>query len=427
MVLKHDPSDELAGPTGVRIRNLIGWGVMAQVVFILSQFIILLGLTRFGTIEEVAHFGLATAIAVPVFFFFDLGIRLNVASSSLTGYGFRDFRLLLFCSLSIGAAVLLVIGSIAFSGVELIILLLIGAMKAFESISEMSYGVFQKHDRMDIVAGSVILRSLSGALLFLFLVMAGAPIVWGFAAQFVAWASVSIWLDYRGAQAMTRDEPSNDEGRWARIWELARLSVPLALNGLLSALQGSIPRYIIAWLAGATALAQFVVVAYAMQAMTSASMAIADSLVSRFSLFIVEGRRQALKKVLFKLVALFGFIGATGIILSLTIGDQVVRGLFGPEYAGLGVLLAICLVAATLRSCNNVMLSAILAAREFATVFKLRLASTVLMTLACLGGGALAGLNGVAVGMCLGLILFLGVVVPVIMRLISRADQGEQS
>jgi O-antigen/teichoic acid export membrane protein len=387
------------------MRTLLGWGILGQLIYVASQFIALLALTRFATIEEVGLFGLASAIVIPVFFFFGLGMRVNVAASSQSSYSFQDFRTLLLVSVLVGYGLVLVIGFTAFSGSARTILLILGAMRVAECVSDFCYGVFQRFDRMNLVAGSLILRSVGGMIFFVLLLMNGVAVELAFLAQFVVWSAVALGVDHFRARRLWQHQHAREGLDLARVVDLARNSLFLALSGLLSALQGNMPRYAIVWLLNVVALGQFTVVGYAMQAISTVALAAMQSLTSRFSKFIEEYRWRELWRALRKLLTALALFAVCGVGISFLLGDWLVEAIFGQDYGSLGGLLAICVLAASLRAVVITLEVSLLAGRRFQLNLIIRVGSALVMLMGCLAGGLLGGLNGIAWGMCAAFLL----------------------
>ncbi|NCO22227.1 MAG: lipopolysaccharide biosynthesis protein [Rhodobacterales bacterium] len=404
------------------MRTLLGWGILGQLIYVASQFVTLLALTRFASVQEVGLFGLASAVVIPVFFFFDLSIRVNVAASARSVYSFQDFRTLLAISVTLGFALVLVIGFSAFSGSALTILLILGATKSAECLSDLSYGVFQRFDRMHLVAGSLILRSIGGTVLFVVLLMNGVGVEWAFLAQFLVWAAVALGVDHLRARRLWRQEGAREGRDLARMLDLAKISLPLALNGLLSALQGNMPRYAIIWLLNVIALGQFTVVGYAMQAISTVTMAAMQSLTSRFSLFLDERRHSALRHALRKILIALVVFAFCAVGVSVVLGDWLIRAVFGAGYANLGNLLAICVLAATLRAVVLTLQMCLLAGRQYRRNLLIRVGSVLTMFLACLVGGILGGLNGIAWGMCLAFLVHISALALAVRGLLRHTD-----
>lgn len=389
----------------IRIRKLLGWGVTGQVTYVLSQFVLLFGLTRFATIEDVGFFGLASSIAVPIVFFFQLGAQVNAAASRNAGFAFSDFKRLILLSLGAGYLVLAAFGWGLLTGTAFSILLIFGAAKTVECYSGFCYGILQRHDRMDLVAKSLVLRGVTAATLFVAILALGGPIELAFIGHLVVLTAMAVLLDHRRARREAAASGDVEPASWTRIGALLRSSLPLGANNSLANVQGNAPRYAIVWLFDLTALGYFTVVAYAMQAMSTVTMAATQSMIARFNFYIAEGKRQALYRTLAKY-----FVLVTGIILvsvaaAVIVGDQILQAVFGPDYGGLGTLLAICVFAAGIRSVVQVLEACLVAARRFRVLVLIRLGSALLAVPTCVAGGMIGGLNGVAVGLCVGLIL----------------------
>ncbi|NNE50967.1 MAG: oligosaccharide flippase family protein [Sulfitobacter sp.] len=389
----------------VRMRLLLGWGVFGQLIYVASQFVTLLALTRFATVQEVGIYGLASAVVLPVFFFFDLNMRVNVAASARSGFSFQDFAGLLALSVCAGLGIVLLLGFVVFDGPARIILLLIGAAKAAESLSNLCYGVFQRYDRMALLSGSLAMRSLGGTVLFVSFLAMGSGVAWAFAAQFIVWSLVALGIDYARARRLWRAN-GGPEGRDAgRMRQLLRSALPLAFNGLISALQGNTPRFVIAGLLNSVALGQFTVVAYAMQAISTVLMAATQSLIARFSTYLDRGQTDALRKTLGKLFFGLTVFTVFSVGISLLIGDWLVLTVFGDDYSGLGLLLAICVLGASLRGIVLILQMCLQAARAFRLMLIIRIGSALVMLTLCTVGGLLAGLAGIAIGMCAALLV----------------------
>ncbi len=383
----------------VRTGTLVRWGMIGQAAYLFAQFFTLIGLTRFATVEEVGAFGLVSSIVIPVFFFFGLNMQVNFASSKQSDFAFRDFVALLALSSLVGYLVIVVIGLSAFSGQTRTLLLVIGAAKTAESFSQLSYGVFQRNDRMGIVAGSLILRGLSSTLVFLVVLWQGGGVVAAFIAQAAIWITLAVSLDLRLARRLVRatGDLAAPSGRRMRL--LARSSFYLGLSGLLAAFQGSMPRYVIAGSLGVGALGYFTVVGYAMQAIATLVGSVTESLVARLSLYMSQDHGHALAATMFKLLAGLGGFAALGIGASLLIGDWVIEAVFGPSYQNLGGLLAIGLFAAALQGAVMTLHAYLLSARAFRKIMVIRIGTAIAMFLTCTLGAWLGGLPGVVWGM----------------------------
>ena len=152
-------SHETQGPP-VRLRKLISWGLIGQATYILSQFIVLLALARLSTVEAVGAFGLASAISLPIVFFFNLGLRINWATDIEEEYNFSDFLMLRTIACLLSYALIIVLGMLFLEGLTLSLLLVFGLAKTIELYNDFFYGVFQRVDAMRLVARSQMTRGI---------------------------------------------------------------------------------------------------------------------------------------------------------------------------------------------------------------------------------------------------------------------------
>lgn len=384
----------------MRMRRLIGWGVIGQVSYVVSQFIVLLALARFSDVETVGAFGLASAICFPIVLFFNLGLRINAATDVDSYFSFIDFVCLRIVTAIVAYAVVSTISVLALAGEARDILLIFGAAKAIELVSELCYGIFQKSDRMALVARSQAMRGFLSAAIFSLLLGLGASVANAFLGQLAIWSLVALLVDLRSARNISGTEGSERPASWRRVRELAVTSIPLGISGALSAIQGNVPRYAITTFLGFSALGQFTVVSYAMQAMATIFTAISQSIVARMSSYIKDGNRRAFFGVMQKFtIALIGF-GCICAAASLFAGDFIIRYVFGPDYPDLGKLLALLVLAASFRSAMLVYISGLQAGRKFYQITFMRFSFVLVMAVACFISAAFGGLIGLGMAMC---------------------------
>ena len=385
---------QVAQSRPIRMRRLVGWGVIGQIGYVSSQFVLLIALARFQTVEIVGAFGLASAISFPVVWFFNLGLRTNVATDIKGQYCFADFLRLRIVTCLTAYAVLVGIALLALDGLGQSILLVFAAAKVVELFSELCYGVFQRADRMAFVARSQALRGLISAALFTLLLSLGFSAEIAFLGNLTVWAVIAVGVDLRAAYEIAAEESDDARATWPKVWSLILMSLPLGLNGALGAIQGNVPRYVLGWMVGLAALGQFTVVAYALQAISTVFNAISQSIVSRLAGYITQGKRGAFFGAMKKLMLILIGIGIILTGLSLLIGDQFIALAFGPEYEELGELLTLVVMAAMLQSTMNIFQAGVQAARRFHLVAAVRVVFLVVMALACLAGTWSGGLMG---------------------------------
>lgn len=388
-----------SGEARVRMRKLVGWGLVGQLSYVVSQFILLMALARFASVEEVGRFGFASAIIIPVFFFFNLGLRVNQATDITHRFNFSEFLVVRIVATILGCVIILGIAFVTLDPATRLITLVFGAAKAAETFSDFFYGVFQRAERLEYVARSLTLRGFGSAILFAAILAGTGSTSLAFLANFVIWALVAVFVDYIPARRIAARDGDLGPVRLQSVMELTRSSLPLGVNQLLSALQGNLPRYIIGWMIGIAALGHFTVVSYAMQAILTVTTAIGQSISSRLAFYVSTGNRKAFLGFFHKFLLLVAGAGALGTLISYLIGGWLIETIFGPDYAGLGLLFALCILASTLRAAVIILQSGLFAFRDFDLNMILRAISIGLMFAACLIGAWAGGLIGICWGM----------------------------
>lgn len=392
-----------------RTRTLIGWGTMGQIVYVGSQFILLLALTRYADIETVGYFGLASAIIIPIYWLLRLELRVNLASETQDRFRFSEFLALLLGTMTVGYCALLIIALYWLPEPAQGLLLLFGLAKLAETFSELCYGIFQKHHQMSRVARSQMIRGGLSAVAFFLVMAAGASPSFAFAILAAIWGLVLLLHDLPVAIRMAQTTGGWHRPRPDRIAVLFREAIPLGLNGLLSALQGNVPRYVVERLIGIAALGQLTVVMYAMQALTTVAMAISHSLTASFAAQAAAGNRAGFFRTLRKLLILIWGLALVATLLSALTGDWILEHVFGTEFANLGLVLTLCCIGAGLRASVLILQGALLAARQFRRNLYIRMAMLCTMVLFCVAGGQISGLTGVVIGMSASFMLHLGI------------------
>lgn len=391
--------NEPKGEARISVRRLLGWGILGQMAFVISQFLLLTVLARFAQVEDVGRFGLTTAVVTPVYWFFNLGMRENQSTDTRSVFRFREFLALRLMGTGFAYLLIVAIAFLAMPSEIRSVMLVFGAAKGLESVSLLYYGLFQKAERIQYVARSLILRGFGGTFAFAIVIWLTGGTAEAYSALFLAWLLVLILVDALPARKLAQNLGDDGEIRQGKLRELAMTSLPLGISGLLTALQTSTPRFVIGSLLGVAALGQFTVVAYALQASQQIVTAISQSISARLAHQIVNGNRHALFTLLRKLLVGLGGVGVIFAMISLVFGNWILTGLFGNDYEGLATLLAMIVIAAMAAASVNILQAALIASRRFSLQSWLRLFSLTLTAVATLVGTLVGGLEGTVIGL----------------------------
>ena len=144
-------------PRPLSLRSNFSWTFAGNVVYAGCQWGMLVVLAKLGSPERVGQFSLGLAVTAPVIIFSNLQLRAVQAIDARREYRFGHYLAL---RLATTVLALFVIAGIAcgFRLETALVILAIGLAKAFESFSNVVYGLSQSHERMDRIALSLMIK-----------------------------------------------------------------------------------------------------------------------------------------------------------------------------------------------------------------------------------------------------------------------------
>ncbi|MCU7873932.1 MAG: oligosaccharide flippase family protein [Candidatus Thiodiazotropha sp. (ex Lucinoma borealis)] len=380
------------------VKRQIAWGVIGQLAYIVGQFVVLLVLARFASPEDVGRLALAGAVIMPVIAFFNLGLRFNQATNIEQVGTFVEFVGLRALTTTLGYLLILCVGFLLITDDSTrLILIIFGAAKAVETFSDLFYGVFQREQKMALVARSQVARSLFSSLLFAGLLIGTESVEIAFTGHLVSWLFVAVLFDYRNAKRISAS--TERPVSLMSLLAIARQSLPLGYAGFLSMLNTSVPRLVIESVMGLAALGYFTVVAYALQAGITVVLAISHSITSTLSRYSSEGNKQAFRHLLARIIGLFTALGTLILPIAYYFGDYLIVLIFGDKYQGLNVVFTLIIVVFIISTCSNILQTGVIARRDFVIHAKNRFLLLVLTIWFTIPGVYYGGLEGVSLAM----------------------------
>lgn len=341
------------------LRGNFIWSLGGNTVYNLAQWLLLVALARLTNTEAVGQFGLSLAIAAPVYLAVGLNLRIVIATDSGTRWRLIDYmRLRRFLNI---VSMVIVIGigiALGLRGETLLVLALVSGAKASEAASQTLYGYFQRLERMDYVSQSLLMRALTGSILFVVGLLSTNSLIFGCLGLWIGW-SVVLWsVDRMHAQAL-RDALGGSPVKADQQWDtkamiaLGRRALPLGVDAGVSSLTFNLPRYLVAGILSTATLGVFVALAYLAQIVSMITGSLADAVVARLSVYYAQQDRGRFTRLLCMLTA-FGFITAVlAVGGSALLGQTLIRLVLGTEYVNVPLLVVLMLSSglATLQRC----------------------------------------------------------------------------
>lgn len=324
------------------VKRQFGWALGGNAFYAGCQWASLIAIARLGSPEDLGTFALGLAISAPIFIFAQLKLRQVQATDTRREYEFGDYLGLRLTTTALActtvAGVALLSGS---SPQTTCTILVIALAKGCESLSDLAYGLLQRYERLDLVARSMMSKGmLSVALLGLGLWL-GESIVWGAAGLAAAFA-ITLLLDASMLLTVARHEvskageaPISLRPRWRMPVQrrLIALTLPLGFVTMLGALQTNIPRYVVQHELGEAELGIYSALAYLLTAGSTTVTALSQAAVTRLATYHTQGNRRSFTRLLARTVGIGCLVGGAGLAVSLTMGEPLLRLVYGAPYA----------------------------------------------------------------------------------------------
>jgi len=383
-------------PLPISLRSNFSWTFAGNAVYAGCQWGMLIVLAKLGSPERVGQFALGLALTAPVIMLTNLQLRAIQATDARREYRFGHYLAL---RLATTALSLLVIAGIA-CGYRLetaLVILAVGLAKAFESLSDVFYGLLQAHERMDRIALSMMIKGPLSLVALGLVVYLTASIAWGALALAGVWGLLLIAYDIPNGIRLL-DQGDNLRPYWdlPALVRLAWLALPLGIVMMLISLNANIPRYFIEHYLGERELGIFAALAYLMVAGNTVVGALGQSASPRLARYCAEGNAWAFRRLLVKLVGLGAGLGTVGLLLALVAGRFILALLYKPEYAEHAGLFAWLMTVAAVSYVASLLGYGMTAARYFRPQLPLFGLSGAACALGCLWLVPRFGLMGAA-------------------------------
>lgn len=204
---------------------------------------------------------------------------------------------------------------------------------------------------MDVIARSLIVRNVASVVALATTVYLTDSLLAGVIAS--ASCSLLTLAAYDVRNRAMKDLRDSDERRTREaesrgevIRRLLGRGVPLGAATMLIALNVSVPRFFLERYEGTAELGVFAAIAALFVAGTTVVTALGESSSPRLARHYGDGEAEEFKRLMVKLLAFAGGLGALGLLVAWAIGGRVLEILYGPAYADHADVLTWMMVAA---------------------------------------------------------------------------------
>jgi O-antigen/teichoic acid export membrane protein len=344
------------------LRKNFVWTFIGNAVFGACRWGMLVVLAKISSAEMIGQLSLGIALTTPIMTFTDLSLRGVMVTDTKETFIFSEYVRLRIITIFIGLLFLITVILLSGYGRETsLVVLFVGFERAAWSLSDIIYGFFQQHGRMDYISISIIYKNILSLCLISFVVYFTGNIIWGTLGLAVGAAVTLITYDLSAAVSMMRflsKENSDNNKKYAMIqeithqkWDIKKLksliwlALPLGFVMMLNTLNMSIPRYFIERYLGPKELGIF----SAIMAPTVAAGPIVSALGQSASRHLAEyfafGKIRAYRALLLKLLGIGGILGFVGLLVAWIGGQKILTLLYRPEYAAYPEVFIIIMVS----------------------------------------------------------------------------------
>ncbi|MBN8235140.1 oligosaccharide flippase family protein [Halobacillus kuroshimensis] len=345
------------------LRLNFSWTLFGNLVYAGCQWGLLIILAKLGSPNEVGIFSLGLALTGPIYMLTNLQLRSVIATDSTNDHTFNDFLGLRLMSIVITILMVTCIVLVAgYNKVTTLVILVIGFAKGIEAISDITYGLLQKKERMDFISKSMILKGVLSLLAMGLTIFITGNLVNGVIALAMSWFLVLFLYDLRNIRHFANIRPTVNTNIYS---SLIKTSLPLGIVMMLISLNANIPRYVIEYYLGADALGFYSAIAYIVIAGTTVVNALGQSSIPRLSRYFANFELKSAKKLIVKLLFIALAIGAFGILISIILGEHILKILYDSEYGRYSTEFTLVMVYAFFSYLSSFLGYSMTAARAF--------------------------------------------------------------
>ncbi len=313
------------------MRRNVAWMVAGNFVFAATQWAMLAGLAKLSSAEAVGKFNVGLAVTAPVALLFSLGLRSLQATDAREQFPFATYLTLRLAGVAaaVGLSIALAFLSHQMPDTRLVIAV-IALSKAFAGLSEVAYGLLQKHERMSTVGRSLIGRGILSLLALLIAVAVTDDVVGGSSAMSLAGLLVLLVYDLPKVGAL---EPIRITVQLRQLRKLLITALPLGLVAMLISLNANLPIYFIQAGLGEAAVGYFAAINYIGYSGNTFVGALAQVAGPRLARLHVARDESAFRSELHRMMGIGLAMGTAGLALALLAGEPLLRTLYGADYA----------------------------------------------------------------------------------------------
>ncbi|MFW5444431.1 MAG: oligosaccharide flippase family protein [Methylococcaceae bacterium] len=314
------------------LKKNIGASFVGNVVYAVSQWLLLIALAKMGGERVLGVYALALAVVSPVFALGNMNLRAvqaTDAKKSVSFSSYAQFRQLF----SLVSILICISIAAAIYQDKLDICLAIVCMafyKYFESKSDLVHGFLQQRERMNLIAHSTMVRGIGNVLIVASMYYLTGDLVQALAVSiFKSWV-VYYFVDRRNYRRLYQEHDNNDQLKTKL--QLFSVAWPLGIVVFANTLNLNIPRYFIAEYYGEAMVGIFASISYFIVAGSTLVNAIGQSAVPRLAKYACSDY-AAFRQLSRKMFLLITLVGMIGVLITEHLGEFILQQVYTSSIA----------------------------------------------------------------------------------------------
>jgi len=350
------------------LKKNFSWTLLGNVTYAASLWGVLVILTKLGSPEMVGRFSLGSAIATPLIMFVGLQFKSVFVTDADDQHSFRDYLGIRLFLLPLTVLVIAVIGLVGYTQAQALAITVFACARSIEAISDLYYGLFQKNERMDLMARSLLIKGPASLILFGVVFWLTGNLVGALAGMGVGWALALVLFDIpwgRRIAAQTGIGSIRPRLSWPTFREIVWLSFPLGVVMLLLQLRNTIPRTVLEAEFGEGPLGIFSALSYLVIAGSTVALALSQSSIARLSRYYAADDGPRFRATVWKLVLLGSGLCVGGVLVAVLFGRPLLNLIYTAEFAEHSELFVVIMAAGGLVYIGNLLGAPATAMRAF--------------------------------------------------------------
>ncbi|KAB2336562.1 oligosaccharide flippase family protein [Cytobacillus depressus] len=306
------------------------WSLFGNLIYAFSQWIIVTMIAKIGPPDDLGIYTLGLAITAPIVLFFNFQLRTILATDSKNGFAFTQYFGGRIIHLTLAFIIIIPVAFIYSDNVSTFaVIVLMGLVKFFESLSDICLGYLQKNNRIDIIGKSQFYRGILSMIFVGAIYYFTGNIVFSVAGLLIVMIIRFLFYDLKRTSNFGEINPTFD----ISAIKLIKLAYPLGFVALINSLNANIPKYVLDHFSGTYDVGVFSALSYILIAGNMLILPISLQAAPR----LANAYAQTSKKYFFKINIQLSVLSIMIFLILLAIiifqGDIILGILYGDTYA----------------------------------------------------------------------------------------------